>query len=166
MLESDLASRLKGSVVFVGVGDPAHGDDGAGPMVAALLAEAGVSGVIDAGASPEVDTWRIRELRPGTVLFIDAVDFKGSPGDTALLEPSDLRASGFDTHKAPLRLIMEYVASELHCKCFLLAVQPGSVTLGADMSEQVRYSALRLSEILLRALKSGGGGMCEVEGGE
>ena len=133
-------------MIVVGVGDERRGDDGAGPLIAGLVAEAGVWNVIDAGNCPEVETWRIREAAPDTVLFVDAVDFGGAPGDAALLEPNDLRSQGFDTHRAPLRLTMLYLESELGCKCALLAIQPRDVRDGAPMCEEVKSTCVRLAE--------------------
>jgi len=149
-----LASKLSGNVVVVGVGDVGRGDDGAGPLVVRLLAEAGVECAIDSGASPELDTWKIRELEPDTVLFVDAVDFGGSPGDAALLDAADLRQSGFDTHRAPLRLTMEYLEQDLKCRCFLLAIQPKDVRRGAPMCDEVKQSASGLTD-LLRGIMAG-----------
>lgn len=151
MLEEELASKLKGCVVVVGVGDSEHGDDGAGPLVTDLLIQAGVQNVIDSGASPELDTWRIRELSPNTVLFVDAVDFGGQPGEVALIEPKDLRSSGFDTHRAPLKLTMEYLENSMDCKCFLLAIQPSCVETGAPMCDDVKRSVADV-DILLRSV--------------
>jgi len=144
-LHEELASKLVGSVAVVGVGDVRRGDDGAGPLVIQLLAEAGVECVIDSGASPELDTWKLRELAPDTVLFVDAVDFGGAPGDAALLSPTDLRTSGFDTHRAPLRLTMEYLERGLECKCFVLAIQPKDARYGSPMSDEVKRSAANLA---------------------
>ena len=120
-------------------------------MIARLLAEAGVGNVINAGNCPEVETWRIREAVPDTVLFVDAVDFGGAPGDVALLEASDLRSKGFDTHRAPLRLTMLYLESELGCKCPLLAIQPRDVREGAAMCDEVRMTCERLAEGIVRS---------------
>ena len=135
-------------MAVVGVGDVRRGDDGVGPLVIQLLAEAGVECVIDSGASPELDTWRLRGLAPDAVLFVDAVDFGGAPGDAALLSPSDLRTSGFDTHRAPLKLTMEYLERELQCRCFLLAIQPRDVRHGAPMSGEVKRSVENLAGVL------------------
>jgi len=147
-LDQELASRVAGSVAIVGVGDDRRADDGVGPLVARLLEGAGFRGVIDSGASPELDTWRLRELMPDSVLFVDAVDFGGSPGDVALLTPAELRGSGFDTHRAPLKLTMEYLERDLGCRCLLLAVQPKDVRYGAVMCGEVRSSAASLAEAL------------------
>ncbi len=122
-----------------------------------LLARAGIENVIDAGASPESETWRIRELAPDVVLFIDAVDLGASPGDAALLEPGDLRAEGYDTHRAPLRLTMRYLEAELGTRCVLLAVQPGDVRLGARMRAEVRLAVEDLARILADNLPARGG---------
>jgi len=148
LLHEELASKLSGRVTVVGVGDVRRGDDCAGPLVIQLLAEAGIERVIDSGASPELDTWKLREMAPDTVLFVDAVDFGGAPGDAALLSPSDLRASGFDTHRAPLRLTMDYLERELQCKCFVLAIQPKDVRHGAPMCVEVKRSAEYLAGVL------------------
>ncbi len=150
---SRLAALLVGGTVLVGVGDLRHGDDAAGPLVVRRLAEAGVADVIDAGNTPESETARIRELAPDAVLFVDAVDFGGQPGDAALLEPSDLRSSGFDTHRMPLKLTMQYLEAELDCTCRLLAVQPRSVALGASMCDDVERSVESLAQTLLRLLQ-------------
>jgi len=146
---------LRGRVVVVAVGDEHRGDDAVGPTIAGMLAEAGVENVIDGATSPEIETWRIRELAPDTVLFIDAVDFGGAPGDAAILAPGDLRSKGFDTHRAPLRLTMEYLANELVCTCRLLAIQPRDVRQGALMCDDVRRSAENMAEMLAEHLHPG-----------
>lgn len=147
-IAEQLRKRLRGRVVVVGVGDSRHGDDGVGPLVAELLVQKGIKDVIDAGTSPEIETWRIRELEPDTVVFVDAVDLGSSPGDAAILGPDDLRAKGFDTHRAPLKLTMSYLEQELRCRCLLVAVQPRDVRQDAPMCEEVRGSAQNLADVL------------------
>jgi hydrogenase maturation protease len=154
VLTEELRGALRGRVAVVGVGDAQRGDDAAGPAVAGMLAEAGVENVIDSGASPEIETWRIREIAPDTVLFIDAVDFGGAPGDVGILAPGDLRSTGFDTHRAPLKLTMEYLERELGCVCRLLAIQPRDVRQGSPLCEEVRQSAVNLAEMLAEHLRA------------
>ena len=125
-----------------------------GPVVVGMLAASGVDSVIDAGTSPEIETWRVRELRPDTVLFVDAVDLGAAPGDAAILEPTDLRSTGFDTHRAPLKLTMDYLERELGCTCRLLAVQPRDVRQDAPMCAEVRQSAENLAEMLAEHLRA------------
>lgn len=151
-LDQELLSRMTGKVAIVGVGDHERADDGVGPLIARLLSDSGLESVIDSGASPELDTWRLRNLMPDTVLFIDAVDFGGSPGDVAILAPNELRSSGFDTHRAPLKLTMQYLETDLGCRCTLLAVQPGDVRRGAPMCGEVRRSAELIAEVLRNAM--------------
>lgn len=166
-LAEDLASELlrteAGTVLVVGVGDERHGDDGVGPLVVRLIEEALSCGkrncglkTLDAGPAPELETWRIRELAPQVVLFVDAVDFGGAPGDAALLKTEELRATGFDTHRAPLRLTMQYVESELGAKCRLLAVQPQDVRLGSGMCSEVRAAAQSLATLIVETFKTQG----------
>lgn len=149
-----------GCVVVVGVGNEHHGDDGVGPLIIRLLEnslpKAGEHlriAVIDGGAAPELETWRIRELAPSAVLFVDAVDFGRNPGDIALLKIEDLRADGFDTHRTPLRLTMQYLECELGAKCRLLAVQPRDVRLGSVMCPEVRSAADSIASLIIEAFK-------------
>lgn len=147
-VREELKSRLRGRVVVIGVGRETCGDDAAGVVVARLLAERGVQDVIEAGASPEIETWRIRELKPDTVVFVDAVDFGGRAGDIAILQTDQLGDKGFDTHRAPLSLTMRYLESELRCGCFLIGIQPLRVAEGASLSEDVDRSSRQLAEML------------------
>ena len=151
-LDQELALWIGGKVAIVGVGDDGRADDGVGPLVARLLADTGFQTVIDSGSSPELDTWRLRDLMPDSVLFLDAVDFGGSPGEVSLLSPNDLRSSGFDTHRAPLKLTMQYLENDLGCRCLLLAVQPKDVRRGAGMCGEVKRSAAILAEALMNAM--------------
>jgi hydrogenase 3 maturation protease len=154
MLRDELTSKLSGRVAIVCVGDAAHGDDGAGPLFVDLLERFGVENVIDGGSSPELETWRVRHIAPNTVLFVDAVDLGVEPGDAALLAAADLRATGYDTHRAPLRLTMQYLEMELDCRCYLLAVQPSVVSSGAVMSDAVRSSVEVLARMLCEGLRA------------
>jgi Ni,Fe-hydrogenase maturation factor len=77
------------------------------------------------------------------------VDFGGSAGDAALLESSDLRGDGFDTHRAPLRLTMEYLERELGCKCLVLAIQPKDVRQRAPICDEVRSSCENITRMIM-----------------
>jgi hydrogenase 3 maturation protease len=150
----ELISKLVGRVAVIGIGAAGHGDDGVGPALVDLLARAGVRNVVDAGVTPEHETWKVREIDPDAVLFVDAVDVGAKPGDAALLRPAELRHEGFDTHRTPLRLTMQYLEGELNCTCYLLAVQPGSARDGAAMSDDVRSSVEILARMLANRLQA------------
>ncbi len=154
MLQKELASKLSGRLMVVGVGDSGRGDDGVGPLVAQMLTHRGLEDVIDSGAVPELDTWRLRERRPDKVLFVDAVDFGGRPGEVTLLAAADLRQTGYDTHRMPLKLTMEYLEQDLGCKCYVLAIQPKDVRQGAPMCSEVKSSATNSAEILVEARRA------------
>lgn len=151
-LIAELASRLQGRVVVAGVGNDSHGDDAAGPSVARALRAAGLATAVDCGPCPELETWRIRDLAPTTVLFVDAVDFGGQPGDVALLGKDDLRDEGWDTHRAPLRLTMHYLEKELSAQCWVLAIQPKETFVSAPMSPEVKQAVENLTGILVTCL--------------
>jgi hydrogenase 3 maturation protease len=157
MLLKELREALQGRVVVVAVGDETRGDDGVGPLVGSLLNRAGIENVIDGGTSPELDTWKIRDMTPTTVLFVDAVDFGGNPGEVALVSTSEVRSDGFDTHRAPLRTTMHYLEDDLGCSCRLLAIQPKGVELGTPVCTAVRSSAEDLAMMLTNVLRQNAG---------
>ena len=150
MLWEELASKLDGKTVVGAVGNPERGDDGIGPLVAKLLKEAGVEAVIETGTTQALGTHSIRKLEPNDVLFVDAVDFGGSPGDMSILGTEDLSQSAMDTHRMPLRLAMSCLERDLKTRCYLLAIQPDDIRQGAGMTEEVRYAGASLAAMLLR----------------
>ena len=63
-------------IVVLGVGNFLHGDDGAGPAVAAGVLALGLPGVsaFDCGTAPENFTGVVRRLHPDLLVVADAAD--------------------------------------------------------------------------------------------
>lgn len=160
-LAQELRARLGGSVVVMGIGNPDRGDDGAGLLVAGLLAEALPGGkltddrtvtVLLAGEVPESYLGPAAEARPDAVLLVDAVDMCAEPGSAALLEPEELRGGATFTHRTPLALLSKFLRRETGADVLLLAIQPRSLEWGAPMSPEVQEAARHLGDILASAL--------------
>jgi hydrogenase maturation protease len=124
-LSAALAARLAGPAMVVGVGNPLCGDDGAGSLLAKRLLGGHGLPAIDAEEVPESFVGDICAARPSAVAFVDAVDFGGAPGDTAILEIADLAPRAATTHHAPLSLVMDVVRRRTGADVFVIAVQPG-----------------------------------------
>jgi hydrogenase 3 maturation protease len=160
-LARDLRLRLGGSVVVMGIGNPDRGDDGAGLLVAGLLAESLSGGalpdcgrvtVLMAGEVPESYLGPAAAARPDAVLMVDAADMGATPGSAALLEPEDLQGGAPFTHRTPLALLSQFLRLETGADVLLLAIQPRSVEWGDAMSPDVEEAARHLADILASAL--------------
>ncbi|MDH5815545.1 MAG: hydrogenase maturation peptidase HycI [Candidatus Nezhaarchaeota archaeon] len=141
------------SVVILCIGNKERGDDAFGPHVAKRikrLRRRGLVEVIDCGTVPENYIGVIRRIKPTHVILVDAVDFKGSPGDIILSFEPKINELSISTHKPSLMLLTKYIQSTIGSKVILLGVQPKSIEWGLSMSDEV----IEASNIVIKALRS------------
>ena len=129
-LADELAARLSGNVVVVGVGNPLRGDDAAGCLVARRLHGTPGVRVIEAEEVPESFVGDIAAAVPDAVALVDAVDLGREPGAVAVLEKEQVAAYAPTTHRMPLSLVMEVAHRRTGADVFLIAVQPSRVDFG------------------------------------
>jgi len=147
-----IAGLLAGRrAVVVGVGNSLCADDGAGPYVARRLAAEHPGRALDAGTVPENHLGVVLERAPEVVLFVDAVDHGGAPGDWCVVPVWEAEARVSFTHAASLRLAATLLESE-GAACWLVGIQPACLEPGRAMGAAVRESADRLAAVLARAL--------------
>jgi len=124
-------------VAVVGIGQALNGDDGAGIAVAQALAarldDPRVL-VVEAGAAPENQTGALRRFDPALVLFVDAADMGGAPGEVRLLDWQATTGLSASTHTLPLHVIAQYLVHELRCEVALLGIQPQQNAAMAPLS--------------------------------
>jgi len=144
---------VQGKALVVGVGNTARGDDGAGPAVVEQLPESGLD-ALDVGDAPERYLGPIAESGAETVIFVDAVDFGGRPGDVVLLEESEVPARSCVTHRSSLGLVMRYLREQAGQRSLLIGVQPGSVDPGRELTPPVRTAIAGVAAALGKALAS------------
>lgn len=152
--QEELAARLSGTVVVVGVGNALRGDDAAGSMLARSLQETHGVHVIDAGEVPERFVGEIVRVEPTAVVFVDAVNLSRPPGDVAVLEIGDVASYVATTHRAPLSLVMRVVQSRTGADVFLIAVQPSRTDFGAAPSPPVVTTVGLLAGLLSEVLRA------------
>ena len=152
--QEELAARLTGTVVVVGVGNPLRGDDAAGSLLARSLREGDGVHVIDAEEAPESFVGEIARATPDAVAFVDAVDLSRPPGDVALLEIGDVAPYAPSTHRAPLSLVMDVVRSRTGADVFLIAIQPSGAGFGAAPSPTVTKTVGLLAGLLSEVLRT------------
>ena len=129
-----------------GVGNALRGDDAVGCRVAGLLMERGVSGVTDCGVMPENHVAALREGKPRVLLIVDAADMGLPPGECRRLSLDGLDGVLDSTHGIPLPFLLAPFDVETE----VLGIQPGSLKLGAPLTDVVEQSALRVAELIQR----------------
>ena len=151
-IDEELQRRLKGRVLLVGAGNTLRGDDGAGPAILALLEGKVNASLLDVGEVPESYFSRIFDARADTIVFLDAANFGGAPGDVAVLEPEDLAGCSISTHQMPVDLFFRYIRQNSGAELFALGIQPARIGFGEPMSVEVAESVQAIAEILQKAL--------------
>lgn len=164
------ADIFKGKIVIVGIGNTLRSDDGFGPALIARLKDKvnpvrecgkkstqgfsnGVKALcIDAGSAPENYLGKIVRENPGTILIVDVVCLGLSAGEHRILKKQDLLNSGLGTHNIPLPMFIEYLEHHTAADIYMLGVQPQSLALGGEMSDQVKKALSEVEGFLLKIL--------------
>jgi len=155
-LREELARRLSGRVVVIGVGNPLRGDDAAGCLVARRLQGTPGVRVVEAEEVPESFVGDIAAAMPDVVALVDSVDLGAEPGAVAMLEREQVATYAPTTHRMPLSLVMEVVQRRTGADVFLIAVQPLTLAFGAKVSPEVSATAEVLAAVLSELLRAPG----------
>ena len=149
-LREQLQPCLLGRVCFIGMGNVNRADDGFGVRLAERLRAIGVPHVIVAGAKPE--RWIGRLADPGFdhVIFLDAVEFGSTPGAARILGSSEISPllPQVSNGQISLGTLSRWVEASGSTKAWLLAVQPGSLKIGENLTPVVQVALERLSHLL------------------
>ena len=151
-LREELAWRLHGSVVIVGIGNPQRGDDAFGSVLATRLKGRVEARVIDAQDVPESFLFSIAASDPDTVLFADAVDLGQAPGTVALVSAAELADYMPTTHRVPFAMLLEVLHRETDAQVVLLAVQPRQLVPDAPLSLEVEAALSSTVETIAELL--------------
>jgi hydrogenase 3 maturation protease len=155
-LDEQLASRIQGNVVVLGIGNPCRSDDAAGSLVARAIGEIPNVHVIDAEEVPENYVCQVANERPDTIVLIDCVDLGSAPGAAAILDKDCLAGYWPSTHRMPINLLMDCLERETHARIFMIAIQPRQTDFFQPVSDEVRASIGSISRVLNRVLTGPG----------
>lgn len=139
--------------VVLCVGNSLMGDDGAGPLLAALCRDMPPSDwtVIDGGAMPEDASWRIRELQPQRLVIVDATDMALPPGTVRRVDAAAIAQMFImTTHSMPLTVLMDQLQEDV-AEIIFLGIQPDIVGFYYPMTDAVKQAV----ELLHRQLCTG-----------
>ncbi len=135
----ELKSKLKGKIVFVGVGNTLRGDDGAGIVAVNMLKEKfrDKAAFFDCATSPENYLEKFRKFN--CVVIFDAVEFGAKSGEIAVFDLNQLSGMSLSTHNLSLKLLSRYFEKD-DIDIILIGVQPKNLNFGEELSEEVRLS--------------------------
>ena len=146
-----LKDRLKGKVSIVGIGNPLRGDDGVGPEIIKRVKNPLPNLLLsDVGEVPENFLEKIVKEKPDTIVLIDAVDLRASPGTIKIIERENIKDESLSTHNVSLKLVAKYLQKETSADIFLLGIQPQNTEFGKEISDPVRGGLERIVRILER----------------
>ncbi|MBN1755852.1 hydrogenase maturation protease [bacterium] len=137
-----------GKVAIIGLGNPDRGDDALGIYIADNLKAAAPTMVFSELDGIETHLYDLAyryDLK--TVIFIDAVDFGGLPGDIELFEPEYFPKSPVTSHQISLRLMSAILRKE-NKDCCLLGIQPQTLNWGEPLSPPVLEAISTLTSLL------------------
>ena len=142
-----------GTVILVGMGNRDRADDGVGLELAKRLKKKYPNCVFsEEDKSVESIVFeQIERKDVETILFIDATDFGGNPGDVQCFKTEDAQrfVPAISTHKVPMTLLMDVI--EQHGKRpLLLGIQPESLDFLGPMSPSMVAIIRRLEEAFIR----------------
>ena len=144
--EEEIRHHLGPDYVVLGLGSSVKGDDGAGSEVARRLKEKGRADAMDCGTAPENYIAKVGAMAPSDVLFVDAVDFGGEPGEIAFFGGARFDPQSVSTHSAGLSPLMEFLSRSCDAACWVLAIQPQELGFCDELSEPVRAAVERIVE--------------------
>jgi hydrogenase 3 maturation protease len=158
-LRLELLHWLRGRIIIAAVGNELRADDAVGLAVADLLEKHGDFGesgppvhVLRCGSAPENWTGKMEKLRPDCILLLDATDMGEEPGTFRLIPVDQLTGTAFSTHRLPLSKLAKYLEDRTGASAAVLGIQPARLTLGEEMSSDLRAAAEHLARILLEAI--------------
>lgn len=80
------------------------------------------------------------------VIFLDAVDFEGKPGELRVFRLDDIKDRALSTHKFPLKTLMGLLDNE-GVECILLGLQPTRLDYGSPPSREVEEALHHLIQV-------------------
>lgn len=150
-LEQLIANR---TVVLMGVGNELRGDDAFGVLLGERIEERIGPKVFVTHDLPEDYAVKAADLRPDVVIVLDAIDFRGEPGELHLVAAKDVPPTPGVTHRPSLEMMARFLELDAGADTWVLGVQPDMEALGIgdQMSAAVAEALERVEQMLLELL--------------
>jgi hydrogenase 3 maturation protease len=140
---SELKNYRHDNIVFIGLGNEQRNDDAAGLLFLRLLVRTMIferASFIEAERNPENYLEIILRYEPEAVVFIDAADWAGFPGEIKWLQSDDPSIEGFSTHTFSVKLIAQYLSAFKPIDFYYLGIQAADLGLGNSVTNEIKES--------------------------
>lgn len=131
-------------ILFVGVGNVLHSDDGVGVYIAEKIKEREHIRVIKAEVSIENYIGKINSIQAQLLIIIDGVHFGKEPGYCRIMPVEQVLDFTTNTHNLSLKRISELFTAPV----WILGIQPASVAFGENISPVIRKTADAILDII------------------
>lgn len=135
-------------VVFMAIGNTLRSDDGVGPYIASKLKSTSNLIILDCGGHPENYIDEVVNLKPAKILIIDAADFDGDAGEIRVVDKDHIPETSLSTHLISLKVIASILEADTKAKVKFLGIQPKNVSLGEELSNEIKEAADKLIKII------------------
>jgi len=141
---------LSPKTLLITAGNDMRSDDGVGPYIYSKLSDIKSLNLLNASFTPENIIEKAIKFSPETLVFIDAADFKGIPGEVRVIPVDAIGYTSISTHTVPLSTIAELIESETSAKTVFIGIQPLSVNFGEGLSDEVKSAADILADFIIK----------------
>jgi len=154
LLTAEVCSALTiipGLNVIITVGNTLRADDGVGPYLGSLIASTEQLKIINAGYTPENIIDQVVELNPVKIIFIDAADFQGQPGEARVIDQEHIPETSLSTHAVPLKVVYHLLVHDTGAEAVLIGIQPKSLERKEELSPEVKATADAIASYMNRS---------------
>ncbi len=153
-LEEELLGRLEGKRFgVVGIGNVIKGDDGAGCLVVEKLGADFSMPTVDCAEVPENYGGWVERRELEAVVYVDAVEFAGEPGEVRIIPLEKMMQSATSTHHLSLHYMIKFLKDEWTGDAIMVGIQPVSMLIGEGVCDEVAAGAEQLVKVLKKAVK-------------
>ena len=121
--------------MLLGVGNRLSHDDGAGPAVAAALADSAWMAV-DCGTALENAAGLVSRERPDLLVIVDAATMDSPPGSLYRLPTQAEDRMLASTHGLPISFVLEHMKAAA-AEILLIGIEPADLSFGEGLSPAV-----------------------------
>jgi len=146
VMEELLQNPSHRKILFAGIGNVLKRDDGVGVYITHRLHHTSRLQGLPVEVSIENYIGKINTLAPDVLILIDCMDLQAQPGHWCLLPAHRINGYTTNTHNISLDRVCEL----FHSQVYILGIQPRDISLGENLSPEVKKTANALIEKINR----------------
>ncbi|MBU0651012.1 hydrogenase 3 maturation endopeptidase HyCI [bacterium] len=135
-------------LLIITVGNTFRSDDGVGPYIYSKLKSSKKIKILNADENPENIVDDAIAFNPDKIIFIDAGDWGGVPGEIKIISEDQISKVTFSTHMIPLNVVSALIRQDIDAEIVFLGIQILSMEFKEGICEAVKSAADELVGII------------------